>query len=136
MTRIFRAKAEARTLGSVTFASAVFEGPVFKNMKKTDANIRNHAAGNGVNRNTTNSGKAMTIPSAETRKYEPGQRLRKRSPSQPPSNVEVNPATTIITPKNFVADTGWPRNCRYAATQNPIPPIAKVSAVWATQLRT
>src|SRR5437867_4049091 len=106
MIKMFKAKAEARTFGSVTFASAVFDGPVFRNMKNTAANIRYQAAGNGVNRKITKSGKAITIPSADTRKYEPGHCLRKRSPSQPPSNVEVKPATTMITPKNFVADIG------------------------------
>ena len=69
---MFSAKAVARTLGSVTFASAVLDGPVLRNMKKTDANIRNQAAGKGVNNIATNSGKATIIPKPEMRKYDPG----------------------------------------------------------------
>src|ERR1700681_2195284 len=128
MIKILRAKAVARTFGSVTLASAVFEGPVLRNMKNTDPNISNHAAGNGVNNIATNKGKAAIIPTPETRKYEPAYFLRSRSPAQPPSSVETNPATTMIRPKYFVDDAGWPRNLRYAATQNPIPPMANVIA--------
>ena len=48
MTKMFTANAVARTAGSETLASAVFEGPVFKNKKKIAKNIATHAAGNGI----------------------------------------------------------------------------------------
>lgn len=48
---------------------------------------------------------------ANTRNHEIGARyfLRRRSPSQPPTNVESSPATTMTIPKIGVAVGGWPR---------------------------
>src|SRR3954447_22517750 len=102
MTRMFSANAEARTLGKATFAMAVFDGPVFRKRKNTEMNIRNQAAGKGVKSMATKNGNAASIPTADTRKYEPGYLLRRRSPNQPPASVDVNPATTMISPKNCV----------------------------------
>src|ERR1700736_4459265 len=136
MTRMFNANAEARTFGSDTLARAVFDGPVFRNRKNTDANIRNQAAGNGVNSMATNNGNARAMPSPDTKKYDPGYFGRNLSPTQPPIKVEVSPATTIINPKYFVVDSGWPLNRKYAATQKPIPPTTNVIAVWAMQFIT
>src|SRR6266513_2003298 len=45
MIKMFSAKAVARTLGRVTFASAVFDGPVLKNKKKTARKMHSHAPG-------------------------------------------------------------------------------------------
>src|SRR5205809_2838552 len=99
MTRIFSANALARTFGNETFARAVFDGPVFRKAKKIAAKISHHAAGNGVNNMSAKSGNAITIPRPDTRKYAPGFRLRSRSAIQPPSSVEINPATTRMAPK-------------------------------------
>src|SRR5437016_3696095 len=48
MTKMFAANAVARTAGSDTLASAVFEGPVFRNRKKMATNIVIQAAGKGM----------------------------------------------------------------------------------------
>src|SRR6478609_2330503 len=109
MTRMLKAKAVARTPGIDTLANAVLDGPVLRKRKKTEMNIRTQAAGNGVNSITTNGGTARTIPTPETKKYEPGYLLRKRSPIEPPIKVESNPATTMTTPKMGVAVGGCPR---------------------------
>ena len=68
MIKILRAKAVARTDGWVTFASAVFDGPVLKKRKKIAMNIRTHAAGNGVKSIAAENGNAIKIPIPETRK--------------------------------------------------------------------
>src|SRR6476646_403257 len=106
------AKAVARTFGSATFARAVFDGPVFRNIKKTEAPISHHAWGNGIKSIAIKSGHASNIPQPETRKYEPDILARSRSPSHPPARVEMRPVPAIMTPKVCVAEAGCPRNLR------------------------
>src|SRR5256885_9122488 len=110
--RILKAKAVARTLGSETLARAVFDGPVFKNKKNTEPNIKTQANGNGVKSIATKSGNAHSIPQPDTRKYEPGYFLRSRSAAQPPVKVDVGPATAMMIPKISVEDEGSPLSFR------------------------
>ena len=106
MTKIFTANAVARTVGIETFASAVFDGPVFKKRKKIATNIATHAIGNGTYKLITKIGAAMSIPTPETEKYEPGKRGRNRSAIIPPINVELKPATAVIKPKIVLPAAG------------------------------
>src|SRR6476660_8626264 len=112
MTRMFSAKAVARTFGRATFARAVFDGPVLRNIKKTEAPISHHACGNGTKSIAMKSGHASNIPQPETRKYDPDILTRSRSPSHPPARVEIRPVPAIRTPKICVAEVGCPRNLR------------------------
>src|SRR2546427_1347483 len=98
MIRIFNAKAVARTLGIVTFASAVFDGPVLKNRKNTAMKRQTQAAGNRTQSMAIVAGKASKTPTPETRKYELAKRLRNPSPAQPPRSVAKNPALARIAP--------------------------------------
>ena len=68
MIKILRANAVALTDGWVTFARAVFEGPVLKKRKKIAINIITHAAGNGVKSIAAENGNAINTPIPETRK--------------------------------------------------------------------
>src|SRR5215831_20855491 len=54
--KMFNAKAVARTDGRVTFASAVFEGPVLKKRKKSAINISPQASGNGTKTTAAENG--------------------------------------------------------------------------------
>src|SRR3954447_17121363 len=108
--RILKANAVARTLGNETFARAVFDGPVLRNRKKTEQNMKTHANGNGVKSIATNRGNAQSIPQPDTRKYEPGYFLRSRSAAQPPVNVDVSPATAMMMPNISVDDDDKPRS--------------------------
>src|SRR5215203_3307046 len=99
MTKMFQANAVARTEGRATFASAVFDGPVLRKAKKIEMNMNNQASGKGMKSAATKNGNARSMPVPETRKYEPGKRVRKWSASQPPRSVEPSPATTVIRPK-------------------------------------
>src|SRR5687767_13312535 len=98
MTRMFTAKALARMHGCVTFARIAFDGPVLKNRKKTARKMNDHAYGNGVQSMRITRGQEIQMPAADTRKYEPGYRLRSASPAMPPSSVAAMPATTVIPP--------------------------------------
>lgn len=66
--KIFTANAVARTAGNDTLASAVFDGPVFRKIKKIATNIAIHAAGKGIYKLTTKNGHASSIPIPETQK--------------------------------------------------------------------
>src|ERR1700730_16712291 len=112
MTKMSRAKAVARIFGNETLAIAVLDGPVLRNMKNTDANIMIQAAGNGVKSMAMSNGTATSIPYPENKKDDPGYLTLSRSPAQPPSSVETNPATTMIAPKTAVDEGGCPRNLR------------------------
>src|SRR5436305_5599566 len=108
--RMLKANAVARAFGKETLDRAVFDGPVFKNKKKTDPNIKIHADGNGVKSIPMKKGNAQIIPQPDTRKYEPGYFLRNRSAAQPPASVDVNPATAMIMPNISVEDVSRPRS--------------------------
>src|SRR5260370_4014910 len=68
MMKILTAKAVARTRGLVTFASAVFDGPVLKKRKKITRNIMIQAAGNGVNKIRAEKANASLTHSPTTKK--------------------------------------------------------------------
>src|SRR4051812_17004410 len=78
MTRMFRAKAEARIREGVTLARAALAGPVLKKRKKMARKTKTHAAGKGVRSMATVEGKARSIAVPEVRKYELGKRFRRR----------------------------------------------------------
>jgi hypothetical protein len=68
MMKMFTANAIARTDGCVTFAMAVFDGPVLKKRRKSATNMNTHASGNGTNTIAAETGNAIITPIAETRK--------------------------------------------------------------------
>src|SRR5947209_8734341 len=116
---MFNANADARTDGCVTFARAVFDGPVLKKRKNTAPNSASHVNGNGTCSIRMTNGHASRMPTADTRKYEPGKRGRNLSPAHPPANVAPSPATTTIAPNIvFALPIGRPRtSIRYRGIQ-------------------
>ena len=72
------------------------------------------------------------MPAAETRKYDPGNRPRSRSPAHPPSSVAINPLTTTTPPNTRLTRARLPAvpcSSTYRGIQNPTPPMANVIAV-------
>src|SRR4029079_15230744 len=109
MTRMFTAYAVARIAGGVTLAMIVLVGPVLKKRQKQARKIKTHASGNGTHSIARNNGKPMNIAMADTRKYDPGKRLRSLSPAMPPSNVAARPATVSNPSKIVVVGPATPR---------------------------
>ena len=99
MTKMLIANAVARMEGCVTLAKAVLVGPVLKNRQNTAQKSTTQAAGNAVCNTASSSGKPMSIAAPDTRKYEPLNLLRNRSPAIPPANVANKPDVAEIAPK-------------------------------------
>src|SRR4051794_287687 len=98
IAKMFSANAVARIAGGLTLAKAVLLGPVLKKRQKTARNRNTHASGNGTNSTARNKGNPASIPTADTRKYDPPYLGRRRSPAIPPRIVANSPATTTIPP--------------------------------------
>ncbi len=80
---MFNANAVARTDGCVTFASAVFDGPVLKNRKNSAMNSSAQAAGNGT----------YNIPMSEK-----DTKARQHSQSRKPENTIPQSAARNLSP--------------------------------------
>src|SRR5207244_3136154 len=89
--RMHIAYAVDRIGAGVTFAMIVLVGPVLKKSANTARAISPQQYGNGVYRTPRKSGKPTSIAMPLTRKYEPANRGRSLSPSQPPASVARNP---------------------------------------------
>src|SRR5208282_3459690 len=104
---MFRAKPLARTEGCVTFAKIVLVGPVLKNRQNTARKAKTHAPGKGTTRNRSIIGKPKSMAPPDTRKYEPGKRLQRRSPAMPPRIVAIRPERAVMIPN--VVRGGMPK---------------------------
>ena len=85
MMKMFRPKPAARIAGGATLARIVFVGPVLKKRKNSAKKMNSQAVGKGTTRNKHAQGTQANSPAPETRKYEPGQRVRQASPTIPPA---------------------------------------------------
>src|SRR6516164_7569946 len=130
MTRMFSTNPAARIDGWLTLARIVFVGPVLKKRQKQVTKSQTQISGKGADSVKSMNGKPTIIAVPDTRKYDPENRPRSRSPAIPPSKVADSPATHVMPPKMTVADAGAPGLCsRKYGIQNAMPPIAKHIAV-------
>src|SRR5213592_504880 len=139
MVKMLKATAVARMWGETTLTIAELTGPVEANRQSSAATIAaQYTLGCGAARATSVSGAATRVTMPESHRYAWCDTRSKRSPSQPPTYVPMNPVTTTIAPNCTVAWAfGIPRTrSRNVGVQNASAPIANVYAAYPSTVST